>query len=352
MEEAYLRDDNGISVVSLYGDWHEMGRQYGRLARMYMEEVLAYLDGKLGTDAGRSSSAKAIADSLYAHTADHIRDFFAGAAETSDISLERLKLCNAAEYVEGCFLCSAMAAWGAYSGGRLVFGRNYDAVSYREIDRDVLVTVYHPDDGLAMATIGYAGEIYCVNGINEKGIFVELNNGMPSAGWDIHWDMCPATSALFDMLLKAESLDDVDRFFHDTRSSASFIIGVADRNVARSYEWCYDGVKVGDGTSADGLMMRTNHYVNSQWQYAAPSDADSWNSITRLSNMTAQAAKYKGRIDVRQMKSIMSTSIADGGPCHDLTRYQIVAVPEELALHIYLPYRAEWVELKMSEYLK
>ena len=50
-------------------------------------------------------------------------DFFAGMAETSGISMDRLKLCNAAEYVEGCFLCSAMAVWGDYSGGTLIFGR-------------------------------------------------------------------------------------------------------------------------------------------------------------------------------------------------------------------------------------
>ncbi len=352
MENSSLIDCNGIHIVNLYGNWHQMGRQYGSLVKDYIGNVLDYVDARLGGDAERVASANEIADNLYKYNMDYVRDFFAGMAGTSGISLQRLKLCNAVEYVEGCFLCSAMAAWGSYTvDGSLVFGRNYDAVSYREIDRDILVTVYHPDNAQAMATIGYAGEIYCVNGINEKGIFVELNNGMPSAGWDIHWDMRPGTSELFDMLLKAGSLDDVDRFFHNTRSFASFIIGVADRNGARSYEWCYDGVKVGDSTPPEGLMMRTNHYVNPQWTYSIPSDTDSWNSITRLSNMAALAGRYKGRIDVPLMKSIMSTSIADGGPCHNLTRYQIVAVPEKLTLHIYLPYRAEWVELNMSDYI-
>lgn len=79
-------------MVSLYGSWHEMGRQYGSLAKCYMTDVLEYVD------------------------------FFAGMAETSGISMDRLKLCNAAEYVEGCFLCSAMAVWGDYSGGRPCHG--------------------------------------------------------------------------------------------------------------------------------------------------------------------------------------------------------------------------------------
>lgn len=348
MKGPSLLDVEGIHVVSLYGSWHEMGRQYGSLAKNYMTDVLEYVDSRLAGDAARIADAREIADNLYAHNPEYLLDFFAGMAETSGISMDRLKLCNAAEYVEGCFLCSAMAVWGDYSGGTLIFGRNYDAVNYREIDRDVLVTVYHPESALAMATIGYAGEIYCVNGINEKGIFVELNNGMPSAGWDIHWEMRPATTELFDMLLHVGSLDEVDSFFRSTVSFASFIIGVADRNEARSYEWCYDGMWSGDDASPAGLMMRTNHYVNPHWNYPTPTDSESWNSITRLCNMTALAEKYKGLIDVPTMKTIMSTTIEDGGPCHGLTRYRIVAVPEDMTLHIFLPYCQKWVEFNLK----
>lgn len=349
MEKASLHDVDGVHVISLYGSWHEMGRQYGSLAECYMEDVLEYVDSRLGGDAARIAGAREIAENLYVHNPEYLLDFFAGVAETSGIGMERLKLCNAVEYVEGCFQCSAMAVWGDYSGGKLIFGRNYDAAGYKEIDRDILVTVYHPDNALAMATIGYAGEIYCVNGINGKGIFVELNNGMPSGGWDIHWEMRPATTELFDMLLHAGSLDDVDRFFGSTRSFASFIIGVADRNEARSYEWCYDGMQSGADAFPPGLMLRTNHYVNRQWTYCVPSDSESWNSITRLCNMTAQAEKFKGHIDVPTMKAIMSTSIENGGPCHGLTRYQIVAVPEDLTLHIHVPCCRKWVELKLFQ---
>ena len=122
-----------------------------------------------------------------------------------------------------------MAVWGDYGTGKLVFGRNYDAASYKEIGRDVVVTVFHPNDGAAAATVGYAGELYCVNGLNDKGLFVEFNNGMPSAGYEIHWELCSSTSSLFNMLFEAGNLDDVDSFFKSTRSSLSATIGVAER---------------------------------------------------------------------------------------------------------------------------
>lgn len=343
-------DIDGITVLDLNGTWHQMGMQYGVLAKEQMKDVLAYIDLKLGADAEKTNAAAKIADSLYANYPDTLKSFFDGLSRGFGQSLERLKLCNAVEYIEGEFLCSAMAVWDDCGAGKLVFGRNYDAVSYREIDKDLVVTVFHPEDGIAAATVGYAGELYCVNGLNAKGIFVELNNGTPSAGSEMHWDICPSTVSLFNMLFEAGNMNEVDSFFKSTQSSMAYIIGVADRHEARSYEWCYDGVRRGDTVTEDGLMISTNHYVNDGWTFAGPTDETSWNSVTRRNNLSDKAEKYKGRIDVEKMKEIMSTSLEDGGPKHSLTRYQIVAVPEEMILHINIPSNGKWVELRMSKY--
>ena len=92
----------------------------------------------------------------------------------------------------------------------------------------MVVRVFHPDDGIAAATVSYAGELYCVNGLNAKGIFIELNNGTPSAGTEMNWNICPSTVSLFNLLFEAGNMDDVDSFFKDTQSSLPYIIGVAD----------------------------------------------------------------------------------------------------------------------------
>lgn len=345
-----LYDEGGVAVVDLHGTWQEMGRQYGILVGDRMEEVLDYIDLKLGGDPDRQASAMATADSLYANYPGFFKEFFDAVSESSGLSLERLKLCNAVEYVEGDFLCSALAVWNGYAKDKLVFGRNYDAVSYSGIERDIIVTVFHPDDGIAAAIVGYAGEIYCVNGLNASGIFVELNNGMPSAGYGIHWDLCPSTTSLFEILFKARSLDDADDFFKNTRSAISVIIGVADKDEARSYEWCYDGVRRGDPMTDDGMMVCTNHYVNEGWEYTVPSDAQSWNSITRRGNLLEMAEKFKGGIDAVMMKEIMGTSIEEGGPSLSLTRYRIVCIPEEMTLFINLPVRGIWTEIDLKDY--
>lgn len=344
-------EQDGVTVIELRGDWHQMGRQYGLLAADKMRDVLSYLDGMLSTDSTRTVEAALIADKLYANYPDSLKQFFDGVCETSALSLERVKLCNAVEYVEGVFLCSAMAVWGEYGTGKLVFGRNYDAVSYSEIDRDVVVTVYHPNGGIAAATVGYAGELYCVSGLNANGIFVEFNNGMPSAGAEIHWDRIPSTTSLFSLLFTAESLDDVDAFLKNTRSSLSSVVGVADRNEARAYEWCYDGLRRGDETAQKTLMICTNHYVNPLWPFRTPSDEQSWNSVTRRCNLAARAQECKGDIDADGMKTIMCTPLEDGGPMHSFTRYQIVVIPEDLVMHVHIPCVGKWVELRMGEFL-
>ena len=349
-EGGRLYDIDGVALVDLRGDWHTMGRQYGSLVGSRLQTVLHYLDYKFDGNQEKRASAIDIAEKLYANYPDHLKDFFDGVSETSSIGIDQLKFCNAVEYVEGCFFCSCMAAWGDYASGKLVVGRNYDAVSYRYFSWDVIVTVYHPDGCRPAATVGYAGEIYCINGLNEKGLFIELNNGTKSAGDKIHWELCPGTTELFEQLFKAESLDDMDRFFHDTRCFTSFIIGVADSREARSYEWCYDGVRRGDMVNPSGLMVCTNHYVNDQWPYPVPADANCWNSLTRRRNILRKAEQYKGSIDVHRAKKIMSRPLEDGGPYMPETRYQIIAVPEDLTLHINLPRNDNWVEINLGKF--
>lgn len=94
-------------------------------------------------------------------------------------------------------------------------GRNYDySEAFALLRDDVAVTVYHPADGsLAVAMVGYVGEIYAVNGLNEKGIFMELNNGKPSADIKSPDTRVTGTTMLFSALFEIDELDDWDLFF-------------------------------------------------------------------------------------------------------------------------------------------
>ena len=169
-EKGLRADINGIAVVSLYGTWHEMGRQYGMLMKDRLDEVFFFVNTIIEYSVGNAEKARSIIAVQTAQTPYRIREFFEGAAETSGLTVEQLQAVNAVERIGGLPKCSAAFCWGEYTAGPLVIGRNYDySEAFWQLKDDVAVTVYHPADGsLATATIGYAGEIYAVNAINEK----------------------------------------------------------------------------------------------------------------------------------------------------------------------------------------
>ncbi len=353
-ENGIRADVNGITVVSLSGTWHEMGRQYGMLMKDRLEEVYFFVNTIIEYSVGNAQKAQSIVATQTAQTPYRIQAFFEGAAETSGLTVEQLQAVNAVERIGGLPKCSAAFCWGEYTSGPLVVGRNYDySDAFALLKDDVAVTVYHPADGsLATATIGYVGEIYAVNAINEKGIFLELNNGKPSANIKSPNKRITGTTALFSEMFEADELDDWDLFFNTTACSSSFIINIADSSRARSYEWCPVDVKVGGLDLPEGLLVSTNYYVNSDWLFAVPSDEASWEGLTRRRNLIALCEAEKGKIDEQAMMRIIETPLEEGGAQNELTVYQIVIVPETQMLWLRVIGGADWTPIDLSGFLR
>ena len=353
-EQGVRADLNGITVVSLYGTWREMGRQYGMLMKDRLAEVYFFVDTIIEYSIGNAEKAESIIALQTAQTPYRISEFFEGAAETSGLTVNQLQAVNAVERIGGLPKCSAAFCWGEYTSGPMIIGRNYDySDAFALLKDDVAVTVYHPADGsLATATIGYVGEIYAVNAINEKGIFMELNNGKPSANIKSPNTRITGTTALFSEMFEADDLDDWDLFFNTTNCSSSYIINIADSSQARSYEWCPVDVKQGGADLPEGLLVSTNYYVSPDWLFASPSDADSWKGLTRRKNLVALCEASKGKIDEQAMMEIIETPLEKGGAQNELTVYQIVAVPETKMLWLRVIGGAGWTQIDLTGFLK
>lgn len=339
-----------MKKIYLHGSWHEMGRQYGELLKEELRHVYEFLKVKADTEK-KWNGVVDIAEKLFRHYPAELREFFMGMAETSGFNEEELRIINAVEYSEGAFMCSGLAVWGDYSREGLLYGRNYDEFSFLPLHDDIIVTVYHPEGCQWVSTLGYAGEISALNGINESGLFLELNNGMPSGGFDINFNVCASTAELLMVLFRARTMDDMDRFFCDTRCFASFVIGVADANEARSYEWCQQGCKRGDAETPDGLMIQTNHFVNPEWSFPTPDDS-AWCTQTRRCNLRTMADSMKGNIGVSEVQKMMQTTIDDGGPMflpNDkgtiATHYQFVVSPASRTIWVRRAQDEAWEEI-------
>lgn len=345
---------NGVSVVDLHGTWHEMGRQYGALLKDELAEVYLFVETIIQYSVGNAAKAESIIAAQTAQTPYRIGEFMRGAAETSGLTVEQLQAVNAVERIGGLPKCSALFCWDGYAAGPLVIGRNYDySDAFALLKDDVAVTVYHPADGsLAVATVGYVGEIYAVNGLNEKGIFMELNNGKPSANIKSPDARITGTTMLFSALFEIDELEDWDLFFSTVNCSSSYIINVADSHLARSYEWCPVGFKPGGTDLPDGLLVSTNYFVNPEWLFAVPSDQASWQGLTRRNNLIALSENAKGGIDAQKMMEIVETSVEDGGAMNELTVFQMVVVPESKQLWIRVIGGSGWAPIDLSGYLQ
>lgn len=353
-EKGVRAERDGVTVVSLYGTWREMGRQYGMLMQDRLAEVYGFVETIIDYGVGNAEKASSIIAKQTRQTPYRISQFFEGAAETSGLTVEQLQAVNAVERIGGLPRCSAAFCWGAYTSGQMVIGRNYDySEAFALLKDDVAVTVYHPADGsLATATIGYVGEIYAVNALNEKGIFMELNNGTPSANINSPNARITGTTALFSELFEADELDDWELFFNTTNCSSSYIINLADSSAARSYEWCPIGVKRGGADLPEGLLVSTNYYVNPDWLFKTPSDTASWEGLTRRNNLISLCEAAKGQIDEQKMMSIIETPLEEGGAQNELTVYQMVAVPETRMLWLRVIGGDDWTQIDLSGFLE
>ena len=344
---------NNISVVNLHGTWREMGRQYGMLMKDELHEVYDFVEDMITSNSENAKRTESIIALDKAQYTNSMCEFMEGVSETSGLTIDQVQQLNAMERIGGLPKCSAVACWDDYSAGPLIVGRNYDYSSaFVTLKNDMVVTVYHPADGsLAVATIGYAGEVNSYNAINDKGIFMELNNGTPSTNIKTQTDRMQGTTMLFSAMFETNELDDWDMFFNTVACSASYIINVADSESARSYEWCPIGVKTGNTDLPDGLLVSTNYYVNPDWLISTPTDANSWEGLTRRSNLITLCENSKGKIDAKQMQEIIEPPLENGGAMNDMTMYEIVIIPETRMLWLQVIGGSEWTQIDLSGFL-
>ncbi|MDR3076830.1 MAG: C45 family peptidase [Synergistaceae bacterium] len=349
-----------FTVLDLRGTWREMGRQYGGLAgeslrgmyREAIEERLISGDGKTREE------LEAVATTFYTNYPYKLKEVLAGIAETSGLDFGRVLLLNAVEVLVAGDLwsrrhCSGIAVWGEYSSGALIYGRNYDYFNwFRELGEHLVVAAYHPADGsLATATIGYAGEIYMTTGINERGIFLELNNGEPSGGALEYHNRVPAIAELFMFLLDSPDLDQLESFFQSTRSNFAYVVGAADDQTSRCFEWPVFDVKRRLSVRRPGLMVATNHFTEPSWGLPQPDDKKFFATRARRQNLLSLAEHFKGSIDLPRMKKILDTRLEDLGATTDHTVFQVIAEPGALTVSLKIPEITDWTDIPLGDFL-
>ena len=200
---------------------------------------------------------------------------------------------------------------------------------------------------------GGAGALPDASQTGEEGTMeFDFGGGMPSGGALWYDSRVPAVVELFSFLLEASTLDEIESFFKTTKANFAYIVGVADGQTARCFEWPVFEVKRRESHSRLGLTVLTNHFTEFSWGLPRPDDKRFWMTRTRRQNLLTLAKHFKGSINDKVMKDIMDTRIEDLGATTDMTVYQLVVVPERYELWFKLPGVQDWSLIDMRALLK
>lgn len=356
-EGGKLYKAGNIGVLQLSGSYKEMGRQYGGLLKDEIQEFYTIVvDEHYIKDKGlKYEEIKGFSEAVYTRYPEKFKALMSGINETSGLPLEKIVILDQVLGIQFIIAqqgeCSAVATWGEYTGGKpLVLGRNLDlAVDFKEFSRFLNVVVYNPVDDIPTAVVCYPGEITSFTGMNANGVFFEINEGAKSGGNIINEDRLMLPVELVRFLTDYSDFNEFDAAMNTTRSNYAFIVQVADKDAAYSYEVSVFDIKRRSGQEP-GLLVATNDFVNPAWGLTPPLDAED-KSVQRRDNLLGLANTYKGKITPDTMMQIMDTPFEEGGATWtNRTVYQVVVEPANNKLWMKTRGIQDWVEIDLNKY--
>lgn len=173
------------------------------------------------------------------------------------------------------FQCSMFGVWGSRTeNGKLYSGRNLDWLTDSGISKYKMVTIHHPKDGYAHATLGWAGIWGAITGISSQGLTVHEANLESN---DITFRGFPWILRLRHVMTKARNLQQAVDVWMSTNNTVGFnhAIGSAKdhelvcletmmgntavfhANDVREQNFVVDGTNIGVPRSE--AVYRTNH---------------------------------------------------------------------------------------------
>lgn len=359
---AYKTGDGAYWVLNLNGAWRAMGRQYGGLVGDELRRFLAEITDDIARRGMPVSSQQEFADSWTGTLCENLKELLGGLAETSGLNQDEVSRLDAGIVMLSTVAlggappsaCSAIAAWDGYTpNGALVFGRNWD------IDRQALlpymkylsVVVFNPDSGNAFANVHPLGDVYLETGMNELGLFIELNNGAYSDPGYME-ERENTTSLLATALNESSTLEEASSYLVQTPADLAYIIQIADAEECVSAERATFSARVRRGDQ-EGVLAAYNSFVPpypEDWAGKVtdprPEDLDPrYRNLIRLAN----SDRFRGKLDVESMKELLDIGVYDGGAVHPGTVYQVIALPEQLTLWVRALDFAGWQQVNLRD---
>lgn len=370
---------DGIHVIALAGgNMFDKGQAYGENLKGTLEFTRNHLVSSFGQHNVTHAEMAAAAQPFYDRYSYKFKLFLDGVAKGSGLSADDVNILNGMETIHHLLSLkdpsyqNTLALTGntdlvhcafisippeKTSDGHSIIGRNYDYPPeiYGEIAKSLTVTIINDEDTVSTALIGMPGEIYCPSCVNENGLFMELNNGMPSGGYTLDQDRESLLIRMAEVMQNSPDLEAMHSQMMGVRSDYSLIVNTANDSYAQSYEYSTNvslGMKPYSPEAGETLVY-TNFYLNQTWgnEIPVPTDPTTWEGVTRRDNLLNLASKSDD-FDLDTMKSLMDIEIQNGGAYWDLTIYQLIFQPHENELSIKRTFSGNqtWVDIDLDDF--
>ncbi len=351
-------------IAELNGTFHEMGRQYGMLLKkelhdFYKESVIDFLiwEKKITYE-----ELVIYWKNNYNELPQIFRDYLDWMSETSGLDKDKTYImsANLVSIVYADLWCSSLSAWWDYTTDwKTVTWRNLDlpGEALKQFSKYFNIVIWNPvNHPASVAHIDFVGGLFYQTAINNKGIFLELQN-WENADTSSFTGRINTNNILLESLFRNTTSNEVDKWFNTVLPEVGLIMNGSFPDHTTIYEW--STFRVAPRT-ASGLVSASNDFIDPSWKdykinFFDKSNEWIWYTVTRRENLLNLGEANKWKITPQKMMEIFDKTIPNSWASFPedwqiKTIYSIVVQPSELKIWLKVNKYSAWEEIDLIKY--